>query len=150
MSDASNGIYAACTDKGVFVRVVGRGNYLNSQPFRQFGTERLEGCKNFYVNLSQCQCMDSTFLGVLAGFALKLRNSGSLHLLKVGERNMQSITSVGLDRLARVTPGESLPADMEEPAEFEKLRNSDLTAPQKSHNKLEVSSIMLDAHEDLC
>lgn len=150
MSDAGNGIYAASTDKRVFVRVVGRGCYLNSQPLRQYLMELMEGRKDFYVDLGQCQSMDSTFLGVLAGFALKLRDNGRLHLIKVSERNLESIRNLGLDQLAPVETGESLPAGVEEPAEFEKLCSADATTLPKTVNKKEISSVMLEAHEDLC
>ena len=124
MNDASNGIYAACSEKGVFVRVVGRGIFLDSQPLRQYGSERMATHKEFYVDLRECQSMDSTFLGVLAGFALKLRNGGCLHLLNVAEPNLQSIRNLGLDRVAQVSSAKTEPAAAQESLEFKKLCSS--------------------------
>src|SRR5207253_10559269 len=74
MDQDSNGIFVARNERGAFVRVVGRGTFQNAQCLRQFGLEAIEeGCPAISLDLSGCKAMDSTFLGVLAGFGLKLR-----------------------------------------------------------------------------
>ena len=92
MNADSNGIFVLDAGKEFFVRVIGRGTYQNSQPLRQHVTAIMQqDCREFYVDLGGCQGMDSTFLGVLAGFGLSLRRSGQnsrLHILNASERNL--------------------------------------------------------------
>jgi len=153
MSDAASGIFVASTPAASFVRVVGRGVFRNSQPLRQFGQRVLQdGCKHICVDLAQCPGMDSTFLGVLAGFGLALRQSGSLSVLHVSERNLQALLSVGLDRLARLDPVNPDPLVLSPPddIEFHKLPGSDLQAPSQGADTQETAQVMLECHEDLC
>ncbi|MGE4550671.1 MAG: hypothetical protein AAEJ57_04725 [Opitutales bacterium] len=49
--------------------------------------------------------MDSTFLGILVGVALKLRKTdppGSMALLQLGERNLSLVRNLGVHRLMSV------------------------------------------------
>ncbi len=71
MSEAAKGISVNCAGQNVHVRVVGRGTFQNGQPLRRYAQDMLtQGCDQFFVDLNQCQGMDSTFLGVLAGIGL--------------------------------------------------------------------------------
>ncbi len=154
--DNSNGVFVACAEGGVFLRVVGRGTYQNAQPVRQFGKEWLEkSCPCFHVDLGQCAGMDSTFLGVLAGLGLKLRARGQrdgLHLFNAGNHNLQSCRALGLDQLARLESGSPDAAVNPFPPEaaFRKLPDTDLTALNRPKDKEGTTRLMLEAHEDLC
>src|SRR3974390_2898912 len=56
------------------IRIVGRANFTSSVDFKALMDELLQrGCRCLALDLSECVLMDSTFLGVLAGFGLKLR-----------------------------------------------------------------------------
>ena len=155
-SEKSSGVFVACTEEDVFVRVIGRGTYQNAEPVRQFGKEWLEkACQCFHVDLAQCTGMDSTFLGVLAGLGLKLRargQNGGLHLFNTGSHNLQSCQSLGLDQLARLESGPPDAGACPLPPEsaFRKLPDSDLTALNKPRDKEGTTRLMLEAHEDLC
>jgi anti-anti-sigma regulatory factor len=156
MAEDSSGIFVAESGHRVFVRIVGRGTYRNAQPLRQFGQETIATRgKTLHVDLSRCQGMDSTFLGVLAGFGLKFRKLGrndSLHLFNAGERNLQLCQSLGLDGLARIESGTPTAiAEVAPPgSEFRVLPDSDLSALTKAADKDGTASLMLEAHEDLC
>jgi len=156
MSDSSNGVFVAAREGDIFIRVIGRGTYQNAQPVREFGKEWMEqGWKRFHVDLAQCQGMDSTFLGVLAGFGLKLRARGqdaSLHLFNTSTRNLQSCQSLGLDRLARMEPGppDASACSVPPETEFRKLPDTDLTGLARPADKVGTTRLMLEAHEDLC
>jgi len=156
MNDHLSGIYVARTQQGAFARVSGRGNYQNAAPLRQFGQEAIEqGTRAICLDLGQCQGMDSTFLGVLAGFGLKLLQTGckdGLHLFNAGDRTLHSCQCLGLDRLAHLEPGLPDVKDLQPPPEtdFHKLPDTDLTALSKPNAKDETAEIMLEAHEDLC
>lgn len=54
------------------IRIKGRANFSSSIDFKALLNElRQKGYAYFVLDLSECALMDSTFLGVLAGFGLK-------------------------------------------------------------------------------
>ena len=54
------------------VKIAGRANFMSSPDFKTLLAElNQKGYSRFIVDLSECVLMDSTFLGVLAGFGLK-------------------------------------------------------------------------------
>jgi anti-anti-sigma regulatory factor len=155
MDQDSNGIFVARNDRGAFVRVVGRGTFQNAQCLRQFGMQAIEqGCPAISLDLCGCKAMDSTFLGVLAGFGLKLRALGredGLHLFNTCGHTLESCQTLGLDRLAQLESGPPNGAEVQPPpgSGFRKLPDSDLSAA-KNKDKSSTAAVMLEAHEDLC
>lgn len=75
----------AVLDDGMIavVRVIGRGSFLNSIPFKRFAdhlqTKGRPG--QFLVDLAQCETMDSTFMGVLASVSIGQTKGGREKLL---------------------------------------------------------------------
>ncbi len=59
------------------------------------------GHREFIIDLAGCELMDSTFMGTLAGIALRLREIGSGHLtvLNPNTRNRSLLENLGLDHL---------------------------------------------------
>ena len=59
------------------------------------------GHRNFVVDLAACELMDSTFMGTMAGIALRLRElgSGGLTVLNPNIRNQSLLENLGLDHL---------------------------------------------------
>lgn len=59
------------------------------------------GHREFVVDLRRCPVMDSTFMGTLAGIALRLREigQGELHVINLNERNTDLLSNLGLDQL---------------------------------------------------
>lgn len=113
-----------CTDSVVLVKVKGRGSFQNSSGLKEFGRQMIQrGYRSFIVDLEQCELMDSTFMGTLAGLALRLRELGHGHLriVHASERNTELLSNLGLDRLMEVTPNgvapESTPEESLQPAE---------------------------------
>jgi anti-sigma B factor antagonist len=116
-------ILVTCADRIVWVRVDGNGSSANSAALRNFAKEMIRrGACEFIVDLSNCPAMDSTFMGTLAGISLWLGElgEGSLSVVNLNERNVESLCSLGLDQLlnVRVNPlkksGQSLPLPSEE------------------------------------
>jgi len=90
----------------VWVRVEGKGNFLNSGNFKQFAREMVDrGYREFVVDLVDCVMMDSTFMGTMAGLALRLKELGQGHLRVVhcGERSRQLLSGLGLDQLFQIS-----------------------------------------------
>lgn len=128
----------------VVVRVRGRASFQNSASLQDFITAVIEsGRRRFVIDFKECTTMDSTFLGVLAGAALKLRKMperGSLVLCRLGGRNLELVRNLGLDRLLTIDEGQE-PCVPDGPA-------APLSqAPVLS--ELEQARLVLKAHEDL-
>src|SRR6516225_7448544 len=73
----------------VWVKVEGKGNFLNSSDLKDFSREMLDrGYREFVVDLADCYMMDSTFMGTLATVALRLRElgQGRLQVVQCGNR----------------------------------------------------------------
>ena len=150
MNEPSKGISVGCIENRVYVRVIGRGTFQNSQPLRLFALQKIdEGQVEFVIDLGQCQGMDSTFLGVLAGIGLRLRQNGKLatvHIVNISPRNLELIQTLGLDRL--FTVNSSAPPPMAE-ADYRKLPDTDLTQLTHPLEKDETTDLMIEAHDNL-
>jgi anti-anti-sigma regulatory factor len=96
-----------------FVKVVGRGSFQNSGCLKAFYLQLLkEGVSRFVIDLGACTYLDSTFLGILLGLGLKLRENGKglLNILNASSRNLELLRNLGLDRLIQLSGG-SLPGE---------------------------------------
>ena len=94
----------ADTESGpeVWIRVEGRGSFQNSPALRDFSRKLIEdGRRKFVVDLKNCPALDSTFMGTLAGLAIRLRDTGSgdLWVVNRNERNAELLAGLGLDPL---------------------------------------------------
>ena len=95
-------ILVGLTNKIVWVRVEGKGSFLNSAGVKDFTKEMINrGYREFVVDLKNCPVMDSTFMGTLAGVALRLRElgQGHLHVINLNERNADLLGNLGLNQL---------------------------------------------------
>ena len=102
-------LVARSADLG-FVKVVGRGSFQNSGCLKAFYQQLLkEGVSRFVVDLDACTYLDSTFLGILLGLGLKLKDAGTglLHILNANPRNLELLRNLGLDRLIIIDGGNS-------------------------------------------
>jgi hypothetical protein len=98
--------------------------------------------------------MDSTFLGVLTGIGLSLRQqepSGTVHVIRASPHNRDLLKSLWLDQLFHVVacdaelPGLVPPAD----AAFQALPDSDPSGGGKPLSREETRDVMWTAHDDL-
>lgn len=90
------------TSPVVWIRVEGKGNFQNSPGLKEFSRQMVEsGRKDFVVDLANCPAMDSTFMGTLAGLALRLRDvrEGHLWVVNRNDRNSELLEGLGLDAL---------------------------------------------------
>ena len=81
-------ILVGVTGNAVYIKVRGKGSFQNSPALKEFARQMLErGHRIFAFDLGECTVMDSTFMGTLAGMALRLRESGGTLLVRnVNER----------------------------------------------------------------
>lgn len=125
----------------VWVRVEGRGSFLNSGNLKEFAREMVDrGYREFVVDLENCAMMDSTFMGTMAGVALRLKElgQGHLHIVHCGTRSEELLSGLGLDQL------------------FDIRRNGTAAPDCRSFgqevkpDKKDQTETMLEAHEALC
>ena len=96
------------TPENAFVRVFQKASFLNCAPLRSFFEEcMVVGRRNYVVDFQECSSMDSTFLGILVGLAMKLRNfedDGRLTLINLQGRNLETVRNLGIHKIADVNP----------------------------------------------
>ncbi len=86
----------------VWVKVEGKGSFLNSGNLKEFAREMLDrGYREFVIDLADCAMMDSTFMGTMASVALRLKEigHGHLHIVHCGNRSQQLLSGLGLDQI---------------------------------------------------
>jgi anti-anti-sigma factor len=100
------------------VKIAGRANFMSSPDFKTLLTElKQKGYHRFIIDLSECVLMDSTFLGVLAGFGLATNPNGEsdkcdIELLNPSTRVRELLENLGVLSLFKVTTiAPQLPAD---------------------------------------
>ena len=123
----------------VAVRINGKANYLNCNAFREFIEKVIaDGRNKIVLDFDSCTGMDSTFLGILAGTALELKQKsppGDLTLCHLSERNNELICNLGLQILLNI--GDNV--DAENKAAYDSLKDEQVSDASK----------VLEAHENL-
>jgi anti-anti-sigma regulatory factor len=106
MSNGTASLSVWVGDGLVCVKIAGRASFQCSVDFKTLINKlREQGHKRFVLEVSECQLMDSTFLGVLAGLGLKFseerngRDSASLELLNPNDRIFDLIENLGINHL---------------------------------------------------
>jgi anti-sigma B factor antagonist len=109
MNSPSAKMWVLVGEKFACVKINGRANFSSSMDFRTALNDlREKGYHYFVLDLSECQLMDSTFLGVLAGFGLKMntgQDGSGIELLNPNARLSELLESLGVIHLFKVTQG---------------------------------------------
>src|SRR3974390_2134765 len=99
-------------DQFACIKIAGRANFSSSIDFKTLLSElKQKGYSYFVLELSGCTLMDSTFLGVLAGFGLKMMSDENdpcgpaIELLNPNARIIDLLESLGVLHLFKVTQG---------------------------------------------
>ncbi len=104
------------------------------------------GYREFIIDLGKCAMLDSTFMGTMAGLALRLKELGQGHLRVVhcGTRSRDLLSGLGLDQLFSISSnGASAP-------ECKSLQEKATVPADTGEEKQEKKQEMLEAHEALC
>lgn len=104
MSLKEDGISVARAGRVIYSYVKGLGNFSNALMFEEFCEAELkQGLDCFVIDLAECEGMDSTFMGVLAGLSTHFPPDASrVILLNASERNRQLLDDLGLSKLVTV------------------------------------------------
>jgi anti-anti-sigma regulatory factor len=127
------------------IKVIGRANFTFSPDFKALlmGLSQ-KGFDHFIIDLSECVLMDSTFLGVLAGFGMKLNPNGAptergIELLNSNNRVAELLENLGAMHLFKMVTGTPhLPED---------LKACTAEAVNATHEQITRTS--LEAHQTL-
>lgn len=129
----------AVAGPSVWIKVDGRGTFQNSAGMRDFAAEMTHrGHRDFVIDLTNCELMDSTFMGTLAGIALRLGEGGKVRVVRPNERNRSVLSNLGLDRIMQV---EAAPAREPEAPGWQAAGGGQ---PQE-----EKKQAIIEAHENL-
>lgn len=127
------------------VRIAGRANFTSSPDFKTLLAELAEkGYSRFMIDLSACVLMDSTFLGVLVGFGLKMNPKGvpgecNIELLNANDRVAELLENLGAIHLFKTSSGAlELPDDVKT-----------CTPESVNPTREEITRTSLEAHETL-
>lgn len=145
-----------------FIKVVGRGSFQNSSCLKAFYLQLFkDGVRRFYVDLEACTYLDSTFLGILLGLGLKLREAGAkgvLRILNANARNLELLKNLGLDRLINIEGGDQAGSTNGAASSEAKPANSETTRISEDQleemacpvpTRAEAAPTILEAHEAL-
>lgn len=143
-SPANLSIWAG--DDVVVVRISGRANFQNSVDFKATLLELWHrGCRRFILDLTNCQLMDSTFLGVMAGLGLKFSKdpnanaagTARIELLNPSPRIADLFDNLGIIHLFTVSG--SPPAEVKD---LSPVTPSASAAPDRK----ETTRVCIEAH----
>jgi anti-anti-sigma regulatory factor len=130
----------------IFVRVEGRATHLNSQPLREFLEVMLQrGHRDLDLDMKECIFLDSTFVGVLAVIALRVRGplAGTVRLFNASERCLELFRGLGVERYFNViSPEESAKETLPGPQDLDVL-------PAASRTRAAWATTILEAHRVL-
>jgi anti-sigma B factor antagonist len=143
MSDSSAKLMVAVCDHVVFIKINGRGDFNLSLDLKKLFDElRQRGYRRFVLELCSCLMMDSTFLGLLAGEAVKFRDATdtpapAIDLINPNPRIAEVLENLGVAHLFKIT-------DCADPlaAEYK-------PAPTTDKSRAEITRTCLEAHQTL-
>ena len=143
MSNGTASLSVLVNEKIVCIKIAGRANFQASVDFKTLvNALRTKGHARFVLELSDCQLMDSTFLGVLAGLGVRfnqVRNGevpAILELLNASARISDLIDNLGISHLFQIHEGAAPAASELNP----------VVKPAGSPDRAETTRICLDAH----
>jgi len=135
-------------DHSAVVRVQGRGSFKLGAALREFGGSSIEaGATRVVLDMEDCVGMDSTFMGVVAGLALRIKSvpGGRVIFVNLSERTRHLLCTLGLNRFVDLHMAGSLPEDLQpalhQPHPLQEAMSASVNAPE--------SRTLLEAHEAL-
>ena len=127
----------------VCVKIQGRADFNLSLDLKRLIDQlRHRGCQRFVLELGDCVMMDSTFLGMIAGYGLKFCNSSNpkgfpMELMNPNPRIADVLESLGIAHLFKIVRcPDGLPSSYE-------------SAGNQAGSKADITRNCLEAHRTL-
>ena len=144
MNPNSANLMVAVSDHSACVKIQGRADFTSSVDLKKLITELwLRGYNRFTFELCDCVTMDSTFLGMLSGIALKFLDAGNpqaspLELINPSPRIADVLENLGVAHLFRITSRAGPVSNHFEPL-----------AKGCGESRAEIARTCLEAHQTL-
>ena len=152
MNTSSARLLVLVGEKFSCIKIIGRANFTSSLDFKTLVNElQQKGYNYFVLELSECMLMDSPFLGVLAGFGLKM-NGGEMRacgrgieLLNPNPRITELLENLGVLHLFKLANGPLCP-----PEEIQTQAHTPMNAAKEEVTRtcLEAHQTLMDIHPD--
>lgn len=143
MSNGAANVSVWVGEKFVCIKLAGRANFQCSIDFKTLINHlHQQGHSRFVIDVGECQLMDSTFLGVLAGLGLKFSQQqngsaiGSLEILNPSDRIFDMLENLGIANLFKFVKGSAPAASELSPVE----------KSSASTDRAETTKTCLEAH----
>ncbi len=137
-------LLVSAIDQVAFIKINGRANFSFSVNFKTLVNELKDhGTDRFVLDLTECVTMDSTFLGVLASFALKMSDGNQspeqshMELINPNQRVSDLLDNLGVAHLFKTFSSAAPVSENFTPA------------AEVDANKDELSHTCLEAHQAL-
>jgi len=142
MPASANQVMVSVADQTAFFRLRGRATAGESSGFKAAAEGlRTQGLASFVIDLTECQSMDSTFIGVLAGLSRRLRReagpAGKVEFVNTTPQVRRQLDDLFVLDQFTLTECQLSPGAAYQPVQ---------AGPP---NKAELCRLMLDAHETL-
>lgn len=125
------------------VKVAGRATFAIGPTLRDLvkSIERESSIKGINIDLTKCTGMDSTFMGILAMLALKVRKDNiTVKIINAGQ-NRKLLNGLGLQKLFNYVEEEVKDND------WKKKTKEDKTATEDAETVLEAHKVLMEADE---
>lgn len=133
-----------------WVSINGRGDVFTAPKVKEFTEGIFEKLSQnraakFVFDMEDCTGMDSTFMGMIAGLAIKLQGvaNSCLQLCGVSSANQESLEELGIDSLVDINPTGS-----EWNNQYQEIR-SELSEWNPEGKHAPKSDLILDSHKIL-
>jgi len=131
------------------IQVQGRGSFKVSGIMKEFATAMIDrGCNTLVLDMAHCIGMDSTFMGVLAGLAFRLKQiNGRIVMVNLSLRTRGLLSTLGLDEVIEPHMAGDMP---EAYAQLIPNANEEMaTLDNPERDTRETAETMLEAHQNL-
>ena len=141
-----NTILAGNFDGFTWIRCEGKGSFANSPQMKQWAERQIQaGDTCVVVDLELCTGMDSTFMGTMAGIAMKLAKveNATLQVTGATEKSRRSLEDLGLSMLIEIEPEDAVWKDS-----IDTIRTK--LSECNSAGSVDKTQHVFDAHKLLC
>lgn len=149
MTTPSPRILVSRHDPLICIKITGRANFNSSMEFKNLVNELIaRDYRQFVLDLEECQIMDSTFLGMLAGLGMKLNKSSDeksfITLVNPNARISELLDNLGVSQLFTTVQESELPD-----REYQETpqKETDKSKEEVTRNCLEAHKILMELNE---
>lgn len=140
MSNAE--IFVSKENKAYKVKVVGRATFAVCPTLRNL-VQRIESDaenKNISIDLDKCTGMDSTFMGILAMLALKIKDeSRSIKITNADEANQKLLNGLGLNKIF-----EYVETKADEKEDWKKEEDKKASLEENANTVLQAHKVLME------